>query len=76
VHVEANVRRAANENRDIKLLCMASMSLLHRLEAKLPARSTLEVRVTFGGAAPPTFDDLAARAEARATGYRVPGTGQ
>jgi putative Mg2+ transporter-C (MgtC) family protein len=55
----------------LALLCMASMSLLHRLEAKLPGRSTLEVRVKFGAAGPPTFDDLAERAEAR--GYRVLG---
>jgi putative Mg2+ transporter-C (MgtC) family protein len=55
----------------LALLCMASMSLLHRLEAKLPGRSTLEVCVTFGVAGPPSFDDLAERAEAR--GYRVLG---
>ena len=48
-----------------------SMSMLHRLEAKLPGRSTLEVRVTFSAAGPPSFDDLAERAEAR--GYRVLG---
>ena len=53
----------------LALLCMASMSLLHRLEAKLPGRSTLEVCVTFGVAGPPPFDELVERAEAR--GYRV-----
>jgi putative Mg2+ transporter-C (MgtC) family protein len=51
------------------LLCMASMSLLHRLEAMLPGRSTLEVCVTFGVAGSPPFDELVERADAR--GYRV-----
>ena len=32
----------------LALLCMASMSMLHRLEARLPGRSTLEVCLTFG----------------------------
>jgi len=53
----------------LALLCMASMSLLHRLEAKLPGRSMLEVSVTFGDVGPPPFDDLVERASAR--GYRV-----
>lgn len=53
----------------LALLCMASMSLLHRLEAKLPGRSTLEVCLTFGAVGPPTFEELAAQAEAH--GYRV-----
>jgi putative Mg2+ transporter-C (MgtC) family protein len=53
----------------LALLCMASMSMLHRLEAKLPGRSTLEVCVTFGVDGPPGFEDLAAVAEAR--GYRM-----
>ena len=42
------------------LLCMLSMSMLHRLEAKLPGRSTLEVCLTFSAAGPPPFDELAA----------------
>jgi putative Mg2+ transporter-C (MgtC) family protein len=53
----------------LALLCMASMSMLHRLEAKLPGRATLEVCVTFGSIGPPPFDELAQRAAAR--GYRV-----
>lgn len=51
------------------LLCMLSMSLLHRLEARLPGRSTLEVCLTFGPAAAPAFDELVQVAQAR--GYRV-----
>jgi len=51
------------------LLCMVSMSLLQRLEARLPGRSTLEVCLTFSAAGPPKFDELAAQAESR--GYRV-----
>jgi putative Mg2+ transporter-C (MgtC) family protein len=31
----------------LALLCMLSMSMLHRLEARLPGRSTLEVSLTF-----------------------------
>jgi putative Mg2+ transporter-C (MgtC) family protein len=53
----------------LALLCMLSMSILHRLESKLPGRSTLEVSLTFRLATPPTFEDLAKVAEAR--GYRV-----
>ncbi|HJV60685.1 MAG TPA: MgtC/SapB family protein [Albitalea sp.] len=53
----------------LALLCMATMSLLHKLEAKLPGRSTLEVCLTFGAAGPPRFDELAEQAQAR--GYRV-----
>lgn len=51
------------------LLCTLSMSLLHRIEAKLPGRSTLEVCLAFGLAAPPSFADVVGIAEAR--GYRV-----
>ena len=39
----------------LALLCMLSMSMLHRLEAKLPGRSTLEVCLTFRPAGPPTL---------------------
>jgi putative Mg2+ transporter-C (MgtC) family protein len=51
------------------LLCMVSMSWMHRLEAKLPGRTTLEVCLTFGPTGSPTFEDLVQVAEAR--GYRV-----
>jgi putative Mg2+ transporter-C (MgtC) family protein len=53
----------------LALLCMLSMSMLQRLEAKLPGRSTLEVCLTFLPAGPPTFEELAGMAEGR--GYRV-----
>jgi len=51
------------------LLCMMSMSMLQRLEARLPGRATLEVCLTFSTAGPPRFGELAAQAESR--GYRV-----
>lgn len=51
------------------MLCMLSMSVLQRLEAQLPGRSTLEVRLSFSPAGPPPFADLVQIAEAR--GYRV-----
>lgn len=52
------------------LLCTVSMSLLHRLEERLPGRATFEACLSFSGAGgPPTFDELSAQAEAR--GYRV-----
>jgi len=51
------------------VLCMLSMSMLHRLEARLPGRSTLEVCLTFNGDGSPSFDELVAQAELR--GYRV-----
>ncbi|HEV8444540.1 MAG TPA: MgtC/SapB family protein [Steroidobacteraceae bacterium] len=51
------------------LLCMLSMSLLQRLEARLPGRATLELCLTFGASGPPPFEELAAQAEFR--GYRV-----
>ena len=43
----------------LALLCMLSMSMLHRVESKLPGRATLEVSLTFHPASPPTFEDLA-----------------
>ena len=52
----------------LALLCMVSMSV-HRLEARLPGRSTLEVCLTFRPTVPPSFEELAQLAEAR--GYRV-----
>lgn len=51
------------------LLCMFSMSALHRVETMLPRRSTLEVCLSFADASPPHIDELAEQAEAR--GYRV-----
>jgi putative Mg2+ transporter-C (MgtC) family protein len=51
------------------MLCMLSMSVLHRIEARLPGRSTLEVCLAFGLAAPPSFADLVGAAQAR--GYHV-----
>jgi putative Mg2+ transporter-C (MgtC) family protein len=53
----------------LALLCMLSMSMLQRLESKLPGRSTLEVSLTFRPASSPTFQEMAQVAEAR--GYRV-----
>lgn len=53
----------------LALLCMVSMTLLHRLETRLPGRSTLEVCVTFGAMHAPIFEELSDVAEAR--GYRV-----
>src|SRR5690349_18303004 len=51
------------------LLCMLSMSMLQRVEARLPGRATLELCLTFTAAGPPAFEELAAQAESR--GYRV-----
>ena len=51
------------------LLSMLSMSMLRRLEARLPGRATLELCLTFSAAGPPPFEELAAQAESR--GYRV-----
>jgi len=53
----------------LALLCMLSMSMLHRLEAVLPGRSTLDVTLTFRPASLPSFDDLCGIADAR--GYCV-----
>ena len=51
------------------VLCMLSMSVLHRLEAMLPGRATLEVCLSFADAGPLHIEELAGLAEAR--GYRV-----
>jgi putative Mg2+ transporter-C (MgtC) family protein len=51
------------------LLCMLSMSMLQRLEARLPGRTTLELCLTFRAEGPPSFEELARQAESR--GYRV-----
>lgn len=53
----------------LALLCTASMSLLHRLESRLPGRTTLEVSLSFGRDGAPPFEELAQKAEAR--GYQV-----
>jgi putative Mg2+ transporter-C (MgtC) family protein len=53
----------------LALLCMLSMSLLHRLEARLPGRSTLEVSLSFRPTHPPSYDVVASIADSR--GYRV-----
>lgn len=53
----------------LALLCMLSMSVLQRLEARLPGRSTLEVCLTLGPTGPPTFEQLAD--VALTLGYRV-----
>jgi putative Mg2+ transporter-C (MgtC) family protein len=53
----------------LAVLCMASMSLLHRVEARLPGRMTLDLSLTFQPGDAPDFDLLIERAKAR--GYRV-----
>ncbi|WP_369796549.1 MgtC/SapB family protein [Cupriavidus sp. amp6] len=52
----------------LAMLCMLSMSLLHRLEVKLPGRATLDVSLTFR-VGPPDLDVLARAPEAR--GYHL-----
>jgi putative Mg2+ transporter-C (MgtC) family protein len=51
------------------LLCVLSMSVVQRLEAWLPGRSTLEVCLTFSAAGSPSFEELVVKAESH--GYRV-----
>ncbi|MDC6166612.1 MgtC/SapB family protein [Paucibacter sp. XJ19-41] len=53
----------------LALLCMLSMSLLHRLEAMLPGRATLEVSLTFRPTHPPSYEVLSGIAASR--GYRL-----
>ncbi|MCU7375187.1 MgtC/SapB family protein [Paucibacter sp. O1-1] len=53
----------------LALLCMLSMSLLHRVEAMLPGRATLDVTLSFLPTHPPSYDILAGIAAAR--GYRL-----
>ena len=53
----------------LALLCMLSMSVLHRVEAMLPGRATLDVTLSFRPAHPPSYDILAGIAAAR--GYRL-----
>ena len=50
-------------------LCALSMSLLHRLEHRLPGRTTLDLCLTFRRGFRPKLDEIAAIAEVR--GYRV-----
>ena len=50
-------------------LCALTMSLLHRLEHRLPGRATLDITLAFRHGFRPNFDEIAAVAEAR--GYRV-----
>jgi putative Mg2+ transporter-C (MgtC) family protein len=53
----------------LAVFCMLSMSLLRDVEAKLPGRTTLDVSLTFRVGTPPSFEQLAAAAEAR--GYQL-----
>jgi putative Mg2+ transporter-C (MgtC) family protein len=53
----------------LALLCVVSMSLLHRLEAKLPGRMTLEVCLTFDDDGPSDIEALSTQALER--GFRV-----
>lgn len=53
----------------LALLCAFSMSLLQRLERRLPGRSTLDITLTFRRGFRPDLVEIAAVAEAR--GYRV-----
>ena len=53
----------------LALLCVISMSLLRRLEQRLPGRATLDVSLTFRSGSMPVLDEVAAKA-AR-SGYHV-----
>ncbi len=53
----------------LAVLCMASLSLMHRLESRLPGRSTLEFSLCFHPGEVPDFDELVEVARAR--GYEV-----
>jgi putative Mg2+ transporter-C (MgtC) family protein len=53
----------------LALMSTLSMSSLHRLEARLPGRATLDIELTFRQSFQPNFDELSKIAEAR--GYRV-----
>jgi putative Mg2+ transporter-C (MgtC) family protein len=53
----------------LALLCVLSMALLHKVEARLPGRATLDVTLTFLDGYAPKLDDIAQDAAAR--GYRV-----
>jgi len=51
------------------VFCMLAMSLLRKLEAKLPGRATLEVSLTFRTGTSPDLEELVAGAQAR--GYQL-----
>lgn len=53
----------------LALLCACSMSLLQRIERRLPGRSTLDITLTFRRGFRPDLAEIAATAEAR--GYRL-----
>ncbi|QUN32604.1 MgtC/SapB family protein (plasmid) [Cupriavidus sp. KK10] len=53
----------------LAVLCVASMSMLHGLESRLPGRMTLDLSLTFQPGEAPDFDLLIQRAKSR--GYRV-----
>lgn len=53
----------------LALLCMLSMSVLHRLELKLPGRATLDVTLSFLATRPPAYDEIEGIALSR--GYRL-----
>ena len=53
----------------LAFLCALSMSLLHRVEQRLPGQSTLDVTVTFVTGVRPDLEEIAERASAH--GYRV-----
>jgi putative Mg2+ transporter-C (MgtC) family protein len=53
----------------LALLCMLSMTLLQRLEMKLPGRATLDVTLSFRPARPPAYEEIAGIASSR--GYRL-----
>lgn len=51
------------------VLCALSMSVLHRVERRLPGRNTLDLVLTFKAGFQPNLDELVAIAGAR--GYRI-----
>jgi putative Mg2+ transporter-C (MgtC) family protein len=53
----------------LALLCALSMSVLRRVEAKLPGGATMDVTLTFGQGYRPHLDELYGSAETR--GYRL-----
>jgi putative Mg2+ transporter-C (MgtC) family protein len=53
----------------LALLCALSMSVLRRVEARLPGRATMDVTLTFGQGYRPHLDELSGSAETR--GYRL-----
>lgn len=51
------------------LVCMASLSWLHRIQRRLPRRATLDCVLTFQAGYRPSLDEVAAASEAR--GYQL-----